>query len=92
MTNPIEIQLTFNEAAYPSAARALLKFGSARHRSDYLKTVLEAHFRTLESAENPTPQYRPPMFVATSKQKGAPEESVVLDAPDVERTFSSFFK
>ncbi|GAQ29088.1 hypothetical protein SAMD00023378_2771 [Ralstonia sp. NT80] len=91
MPGTIEIQLTFHQDAYPCATRALRRFGTARNRADYLKTVLEAHFKTLEGAQHRTVQENPgPTPPHADKQSSELPES--LDTQDIQRTFSSFFK
>lgn len=88
MKEIIELQLSFHEDAYPISARALRRFGSARRRSDYLKSVIESHFRALE--ENRPTQHEP-RAVTAPREHGQPDPSSGLDAPDVKRTFSSYF-
>jgi hypothetical protein len=92
MPGTIEIQLTFHKDSYPCAMQALRRFGTARNRADYLKTVLEAHFKALEGVQNRTMQEdrgpaAPPR--ADKQSSDVPER---LDTQDIQRTFSSFFK
>ncbi|KJK03897.1 hypothetical protein UB44_05420 [Burkholderiaceae bacterium 26] len=92
MKEIIELQLSFRLDAYPFSARALRNFGSARSRSDYLKTVIETHFRALEGYL-PMQQEHVPSPAAQQLEGGRDSKPVAcLDAADVARTFSSFFE
>ena len=90
MQEILELQLTFRADAYPFSARALRKFGSAHSRSDYLKSVLEAHFRAIEEVEDGTRHERRHISLPReSAQETQPATD--LEAADVARTFSSYF-
>lgn len=92
MPRTVEIQLTFHEDSYPFAMEALRRFGTARNRADYLKTVLEAHFKALEGAQNCTVQEDPGPAAPPRADKQSSELPESLDTQDIQRTFSSFFK
>ncbi|GAB3628079.1 hypothetical protein PTE30175_02542 [Pandoraea terrae] len=92
MRDSIEIQLSFNEAAYPCATRALRGFGSARNRADYLKSILETHFKALEDVRNRTCQDEP-RHIAPQQADGQHQGlSGELNSQDVNHAFSSYFK
>lgn len=90
MDRVLEIQLTFNMAVHPAATRALKAFHSARSRSDYLKSVLEAHFMSLQAGPGYQLQHgphhpNPPYEHVSAQTEGG------LNEHDVERTFSQYF-
>lgn len=89
MDRALEIQLTFHQAAYPAATRALRAFGTPRSRSDYLKSILEAHFQLLHAGLQ-QPQHGP-FHVAPPRQQPSVGASGGLNEHDVASTFSQYF-
>lgn len=90
MDGALKMQLTFDPAAYPAAARALRTFESPRSRCDYLKSVLEAHFLSLQSGLLQPPQHGPQHTAPSIGQQSAGRYGG-LNEHDVEQTFSQYF-
>lgn len=89
MNRALKMQLTFDPAVYPAATQALRAFATPRGRSDYLKNVLEAHFRLLQ-ARLQQPPHGPQQAAPLNRQQ-ADLACGGLNEQDVVQTFSRFF-
>lgn len=90
MDGILRFQLTFDGEAYPAATQALSAFASPRSRCDYLKSILEAHFKSLQlghahqSYHGPHQPARPGECSSIGPRDG-------LNEDDVAHIFSNYF-